>query len=320
MKTILDHLKIIWIWTKLTCHNTWGILNVLFIVWIRPMKGGQVDEDHPLVTGINPKTNDYIWHDNLIFKTERDADKDYPDSDREIMNKVGNHMRSMIQKSASSNEFPLGQPNRMPPAINYIHGGVLYNGGFLLFNNFKEAIQYFSNKDFQKEFLRFVKEEKREPVTIFRDSKYDREEFLDFACFMRSVFPYFSNSNGSKKRIGWGNPTPYPAVNTITGYWKADTYKFYSKEKVKTVARPPVAAGVYFQQAEYAPGRQTVRPIEHWLAKFTNDRVIARGKKGNVFFVDNRKLLDGYKFDPARKLPNLGERLLEKAMPRIFRT
>ena len=41
-------------------------------------------------------------------------------------------------------------------------------------------------------------------------------------------------------------------------------------------------------------------------------RVIARGEKGNMFFVDPRKLSRGYKFDPSKKLSNIADRLIEK--------
>ena len=37
------------IWLQLTLHNTWGILNVLDIIWLRPMPGGMIDEGAALV-------------------------------------------------------------------------------------------------------------------------------------------------------------------------------------------------------------------------------------------------------------------------------
>ena len=216
----------------------------------------------------------------------------------------------MIRKSAATPENPLGEKDRMPPAINYIHGGVQYNGGFLIFDDVKDALNHFSNKEFRKHFWNFIHTEKREPVTILRDRNYDREEFLQFVCFLRTLFPYFSNSNGNKKRIGWGNPAPFASVNTITGYWKNDTFKFYSKEKVKTVARSPIATN-YFSLEAYLPTRSTFTAPEKYLARFTNDRVLARGEKGNLFFVDLRKIVRGYRFDP-NALPHIGNRISER--------
>jgi len=300
-------------WTALTVHNTWGILNVFFIVWLRPMKGGMVDSDHPIVTGINPETGNQIWNENVIFRSERK--REFTESDEHILATVGAHMSKMIEKSASHDLYPHGIPDRMPPAINYIHGGVQYNGGFLIFDDVKDAIRHFSDWKFRKEFWRFILVEKREPVTVLRDKNYNREEFLEFVCFLRSMFPYFSNSNGNKKRIGWGNPAPYPSVNTITGHWKRDTYKFYHQENLSDICRPPIKAK-YFQHASYYGIRDTVRWPEKWLARFTDNRIISRGEKGNLFFVDLRKINKGYRFNPAQ-LPNFMDRVMEKISQKI---
>jgi hypothetical protein len=310
MKKLSDMLNAIWVWTRLTVHNTWGIFNVFFIVWVRPMAGGLLKEDHPMVTGINPETNDFIWKQNIVFQSVRDESLAAP-SDLEIICDVGNYLRKMVANSASTAENPKGKADRMPPAINYIHGAVHYNGGFLIFNDFKDAISHFSNKDFQNSFKKFVREEGREPVSVFRNRNYDRMEYLEFVCFLRTIFPWFSNCNGNKKRIGWGNPAPYPSVNTITGYWMDSTYKIYTEEGRKTVCRPAITVK-YFTEAVYVGERTTTKPEEKLLAKFTNERVIARGEKGNVFFVDERKLKKGYKFNPAGKLPHIGYRLMEK--------
>ena len=310
LKKCMDYLNAGWIWARLTVHNTWGIINVFNIVWVRPMAGGLLDESHPMVTGINPEKNDFIWKQNIIFQSTRSAEFENSATDEQIVTDVGNHMRKMVEISSSSAKYPQGKPDRMPPAINYIHGCVHYNGGFLLFNDFQDAISHFTNKDFQNAFKRFVKEEGREPVTIFRNRNYDRMEYLEFVCFLRTIFPWFSNTNGNKKRIGWGNPAPYPSVNTITGYWMDDTYKIYSEKGRKSVCRQPITKK-YFTEASYVGERATTKPEEKFLANFTNERVLARGEKGNMFFVDLRKLSRGYKFDPA-KLPNLFERLIEK--------
>lgn len=311
LQKLVDLFKATCVWTCLSVHNTWGIINVFIIVWVRPMAGGLLKQDHPMVTGINPDTGDFIWKQNIIFQSIRSAEFENGPSDEEIVCDVGNYMRKMVEVSSSSEQFPKGKADRMPPAINYIHGCVHYNGGFLLFNDFKDAISHFSNTDFQNSFKRFVKEEGREPVTLFRNRNYDRIEYLEFVCFLRTIFPWFSNTNGNKKRIGWGNPAPYPSVNTITGYWMDDTYKIYTEEGRKTVCRPAISKK-YFSELVYVGSRITTKPEEKFLAKFTNERVIARGEKGNMFFVDLRKLSQGYKFDPAKKLPNIAERLIEK--------
>ncbi|QDK40896.1 hypothetical protein DOM21_05370 [Bacteriovorax stolpii] len=311
--TLIDLVKTGIIWTRLTVHNTWGILNVFNIVWVKPMKGGLLTEDHPMVTGLNPETNQPIWTQNIVFQSVRSQEYQDAPSDEEIVCDVGNYMRKMVENSAQSKKYPQGKPDRMPPAINYIHGCVHYNGGFLIFNDFKDAITHFSHPEFQASFKRFVKEEKREPVTIFRNRNYDRVEFLEFVCFLRTIFPWFSNTNGNKKRIGWGNPAPYPAVNTITGHWMTDTYKIYTETGRQTVCRKPIEKQ-YFAHKVYVGVRSVVKPQEQFLARFTDERVVARGAKGNLFFVDLRKLSRGYKFDPAKGLPNIFERLMEKVL------
>lgn len=308
---VLDLIKTAITWTRLTVHNTWGIINVFNIVWIRPMQGGLLPANHPMVTGINPETNEPIWKDNIIFQSKRSAEHADSPSDEEIVCDVGNYMRKMVENSAQSEKFPKGKADRMPPAINYIHGCVHYNGGFLLFNDFKDAISHFSNTEFQESFKRFVNEEGREPVTIFRNRNYDRVEYLEFVCFLRTIFPWFSNTNGNKKRIGWGNPAPYPSVNTITGFWMKDTYKIYTEKGRNSVCRKPITTK-YFTETVYVGERDTVKPEERFLARFTDERVIARGAKGNLFFVDLRKIAKGYKFDPSKGLPNIFDRLLEK--------
>jgi hypothetical protein len=280
------------------------------------MRGGVVGLDHPFATGINPATGKKIWHDNLLFASKRL--REFPKTDAEILEAVGEHMSGMFKKSCAQENFPVGIPDRMPPAINYIHGGVHYNGGFLIFDDVADALAHFSNATFRKHFWKFVLTEKREPVTILRERQYDRMNLLQLVCAMRTYFPWFSNSNGNGKRIGWGNPAPYAAINTITGFWKNDTYKFYNRARAYTAPRPAVAAKYFDAVGSYELGRREMWLPERFLAFFTNDRVVARGEKGNVFFVDNRKLRQGYLFD-GNNLPTIVQRLPERISDRIKR-
>src|SRR5215216_4024046 len=93
-------------WLQLTVHNTWGILNVLDIIWLRPMPGGLIDEDHPFCTGLNLATGELIWNSNVIFRTRRRASWPNgalaPDPDEEIINKVGHHLRKQVLMAAAS--------------------------------------------------------------------------------------------------------------------------------------------------------------------------------------------------------------------------
>lgn len=290
-------------WLQLTAHNTWGILNVLDIIWLRPMSGGLIAEDHPFCTGIDPATGKTIWNSNLIFASPRREPWPQhalaPDADHEIMEKLGRHLSRQVQMAAASPGFPTGRPSPMPPGILYLHGGVHYNGGWLLFNDFADAIRHYSDARFAAEFRRFVREQNREPVTVFRDRNYDRDAFARFVCFMRTTFPWFSNSNGPKKFVLWGNPSPYPAVNTITGNWIGDCRLLKTDAGRRTVARAAIPPGIYFQDGPYFGERSTTRWPEHLLAFLTEKRVKLRGERENLYFVDKRKIRRGFRFGPS---------------------
>lgn len=299
-------------WLQLTAHNTWGILNVLDIIWLRPMPGGLIDETHPFCTGLDPATGRTIWNANVLFRTPRrttwPAGQREPDPDEMIVEKTGDHLRRQVCLAAAGPGHPSGQPAPMPPGILYLHGGVHYNGGWLLFNDFAEAIEHFTDPRFAAEFRRFVREERREPITLFRDRDYDREAFARFVCCLRTLFPWFSNSNGPKKFVLWGNPAPYPAVNTITGHWIRDCRLLKSAAGRAIAARPPIPGQRYFRNGPYRGDRRTTLWPEHLLARFTEKRIALRGERENLYFVDKRKLKRGVRFgpepipDPLRRL------------------
>ena len=79
--------------------------------------------------------------------------------------------------------IPLGKRRRMPHAVNYLHGSIHYNGGFLIFNNFQDAMFYFSDAHFVQEFKRFARVEKRELTIVLRERGYDPEEYAWFCWF-----------------------------------------------------------------------------------------------------------------------------------------
>ncbi len=54
--------------------------------------------------------------------------------------------------------------------------------------------------------------------------------------------------------------------------------------------------------------------MEKYLARFTDKRVIARGDKGNLFFVDLRKIKKCFLFDPSKELPGIIVRFKEKLL------
>jgi len=275
------------------------------------MPGGLIDQSHPFCTGINPSTGKPVWLSNVLFRSPPRrswAKTSVPDADEGIVLKVGNHLRRQVQQVAATAEHPRGAPSRMPPGILYLHGGVHYNGGWLLFNDFAEAIEHFSDPRFAREFRRFAREQGREPITVFRDRDYDRREFGQFVCFLRTIFPWFSNSNGPKKFVLWGNPSPYPTVNTITGHWIKDCRLLKHEAGRAVVARPPIPAGHYFRSGPYGGDRGTTRWPEKMLAALTDLRIRRRGPKENLYFVDKRKLQRGFRFGPE-PIPTPRQRL-----------
>ncbi|MEZ6090227.1 MAG: hypothetical protein R3C05_19810 [Pirellulaceae bacterium] len=65
-------------------RNSHDILRVVDLIKFHPLHAGMLPLDHPWVTGINPSTGDYIWPDNVIYRSARpDTDVEYP-SDRDF--------------------------------------------------------------------------------------------------------------------------------------------------------------------------------------------------------------------------------------------
>lgn len=275
--------------------NVRGIYNVADMIWFRPVRGGAIASTHPFCTGAQPQSERPIWVDNLVFATpRREVDEQLPitlraESDDVIVTRLGRFMAAMVSKASASENYPEGRPNRMPPAVNYLHGPVHYNGGWFLFNDFTEAIEHLSCRRFRQELHRFVTIEKREPLFVFRDRGYDPKAYAHYVCFMRSVLPWFSNSNGPRRRVLWGNPAPYAVVNIITGHWIDDTRRLLNPRESDLVARPPIPRGLYFQE-RYRGWRSEVLWPERLLAKLTDQRIRLRGAKENLYFVDARKL------------------------------
>jgi hypothetical protein len=295
---LLYWLWIPWTWLRLTVHNSHGILRVWDIIHFRPMRAGLIGLDHPWCTGLNPETGRVIWPQNVLYRSHRwlAAHKDWtygetPDDDEAIVIKTGRFLASMVARSAATPEVPWGRKRRMPHGINYIHGAVNYNAGFLLFDDFRDGIEHFSDPKFVAEVRRFARRERREVVAIFRDRDYDLVDYAYFIAFLRTMVPWFCNCNGPKQRVLWGNPAPYPTVNLITGNWIRDTYRIKTEAGRREVVRPSIAPGVYFQNGPYRGVRRRVRWPEKMLAVLTYYRIRARGARGGLFFVDRRKLL-----------------------------
>ncbi|HEY7315853.1 MAG TPA: hypothetical protein VH643_41370 [Gemmataceae bacterium] len=290
-ETLAYYLSIPTVWGWQFFHNTQGILCVLDITRFRPLPAGLISLHHPWATGLNPATGAPIWHENVLYRSPRPAgDVELPDDDA-IVQRVGEYLAQMAALSAIVPEIPWGPRRRMPHGINYIHGSAHYNSGILVFTDFADAIGHFTDRRFAAEVHRFVRRERREVFVMFRQREYSPREYAYYVGCMRTLFPWFCNSNGPLKRVLWGNPSPFPVANIITGNWIRDIYRLKRPGGAAAVVRPPIRAGEYFRHAPYRGCRREPLWPEKLLAQYTHWRIRLRGARGGLFFVDRRKLL-----------------------------
>jgi hypothetical protein len=269
-------------------HNGLGIVRVLDITRFRPVPHGLIGADHPWATGINPATGGYVWHENVVFRSPRGPDEDNLPMDDFVVTKTGQFLAHRAAQSAGADEVPAGPRRRMPHGINYIHGTCHYNSGIFVFTDFPDALAHFTDRQFKREVYRFVREERREVLVVFRRREYRPRDYAYVTCCLRTLFPWFCNANGPKGRVLWGNAAPFPAANLITGHWADDVYELKTSGGADRVVRPPIDRQRYFQ-GEYGRGRRFVRWPEKLLAWMTYWRVRLRGGKGGMFFVDREK-------------------------------
>ncbi|HEX8426972.1 hypothetical protein [Hymenobacter sp.] len=273
-------------------HNTGGALNVMRLLTMHKMPAGLLAAGHPWVTGQMPDAQGPVWPRNLVFRTTvgtQWVEAGYtPEADEVIVSKVGKFLAGMVGKSVPTPEIPHGSRRRMPHAINYLHGAVHYNGLTLLFNNFAEALDYLADSRFRKELRRLIRAERREVTLVFRERNYDPVSYAYFSAFVMSHLPWFANVNGAQRRVMWGNPSPYPAVNIINGKWVADTERL-RRGDTASIVRTPVNPTLYFQ-GEYGVAARDVNKLEKTHAFLINQWVRRRGFRGGLYFVDRRKI------------------------------
>lgn len=311
LREIRYYLAIPWTQLRQTLHNGWGILNVWDLILLRPLRGGLIRDDHPFCTGIDPETREAIWPRNLVYATPRRDDA--AEGDEKILEAVGQYLAAMVRSAAASEAHPGGRANRMPPAIYFIHGPVHYNGGWLLFNDLHEAISHFTCPRFVAELRRFVRETRREPLLVFRAPRLEPAAYAEFIGFLRTNLPWFANSNDrASQRPLWGNRSPFPVVNVVTGSWIRETRMLAREEGRSRAVRPPVGER-FFEDGPYLGERTHVRAPERWLAKVHDLRIRARGERGNVYFVDRRGFELGKRFDPE-PAASLWQRMRERVV------
>jgi hypothetical protein len=268
-------------WIGQFFDNGWGILCVFDLTRWRPLPAGLITPNHPWATGINPRTGAPIWHENVLYRSDRPKDADLPD-DHVVVEEVGEFLARLTAQLAAVPEIPWGPNRPMPHGINYIHGTAHYNSGILIFTDFADAIEHFTDPLFVGEVRRFAREQRREVLVMFRQRDYSTTAYAYFACCMRTLFPWFCNSNGPRKRVLWGNPSPFLLANIITGNWIRDVYQLKEPGGAEAVVRPPIPSNWYFTDGPYRGWRREPLWPEELLARCTNWRIRLCGPRGGV--------------------------------------
>ena len=280
-------------------HNTFGAFHVLRLWHVQKLTSGLVGREHAWATGLDPATGQPVWPQNVVFRTTPTPGAGY-EPDETILAKVGGFLADMVKKSTPVPEIPHGPERRMPHVVNYLHGSVHFNGMWLMFNDFAEARHFFADACFRHEFVRLVRQERREVTLVFRERRYDPVEYAYFSGFIMANFPWFANVNGPGKKVMWGNPAPYPAMNIINGSWVRDVDAL--RRGRATFLRAPLAAGQYFAgcYGKPVPGSHFV---ERLVAFVENEWVRRRGFNAGLFFIDRKqidpRLYEKYQADKA---------------------
>lgn len=310
-------------WIQAQASNLHGAYHVLDMIAFNPMRGGLLSKTHPWVTGISPKTGKPIWPDNVIFKTVPDPKKAHKavlESDEQILNRVGTFLASMVDKPATQLKHPFGLTNRMPIAVNYIHGSVHYNSGLILFNDFAEGVHHLTDPRFIEEIRRFTRDTQREILFVFRNQDFSADEYAHFIGTVRAHLPWFANPNGIvrkgakdgdkyvfEKKVLWGAPSAYPVVNPINGNWIRDMRMLEASEKnpeeLLKIVRDPIEKGRYFQE-QFQGVRDEPIEAEKFIADLIDRQIRKRPEgRGNLAFTDQRELTREKLLADGRKIP-----------------
>ena len=278
-------------WLHSTLHNLQGVAAVVDLIALRPLGPGLIDQDHPWVTGCSPHTHALIWPDNIVFASLRPSGRADLPTDASIATIIGRFLASMVRRSTPREEIPHGPRRRMPHAVNYIHGTVHYNGLFVLFNDFEDAILHLSDPSFVREFKRVAREERREITIVFRDRAYHEIDFAFFMGFIRSNLPWYANGNGPRKKVFYGGRAGFAAVNTINGSWIGDMRSLRAG-RFDRLVRPPIDGSLYFQGA-YRGDRRGPSRAERVFAWLNYRIVRLRGAQGGLVFTRRETIEPG---------------------------
>lgn len=289
---VRDSAVTVWHWVASNVHNAYVTSRVLDFMFVHRLGAGRLTADHPWATGLRVEDGTPIWPHNILYASPRRRawTGPEPEPDETIVRRIGAFMAGMVQRSTVADpEIPQGPRRRMPHAVNLLHGTILYNGVFLIFDDFLDGRYHLSDRRFVSEIRRFAREEKREITVVLRERRYDPTEFAWFVTFLRSRVPWYANPNGpTPKRVLWGTPSPYAAVNPINGSWIGDVWHL-TKPDGEPPVRPVVEPGRYFQgefrgnQPEYPFLVRFHAWVSYWF-------VALRGFQGGMLFTRRKRI------------------------------
>jgi|SRR5215212_3002638 len=283
----------LWHWVHSNVHNAYITMRVLDYMLVHRLGTGRLTADHPWATGMQPENGMPVWPDNILYASPRRRawTGPEPESDDTIVTKIGAFMAGMVSRSTIAEPgIPQGPKRRMPHAVNLLHGTILYNGAFLIFDDFLDGKYHLSDRRFVHEIHRFAREEKREITVVLRERQYDPTEYAWFVTFLRSRLPWYANPNGpTAKRVLWGTPSPYAAVNPINGSWVGDVWQLTKPEGVPPV-RPPVEKARWFQ-GEFRGNQPHYSFLVRFHAWFSWCYIAVRRFQGGMLFT-KRKLIE----------------------------
>ncbi len=282
--------RTLWHWLHSNIHLIGQTYYVLEFMRWHKLSAREVPPDHPWVTGKIPGTDETVWEKNIVFQSPRKAEWSVvPEPDEQIAVRIGKFLSVMVKHSVVPDpEVPQSSGRRMPHGVNYIHGSIHYNGSLLIFNDFQDAMRYISDKRFVREMKRFAREERRELTIVLRERDYDPEEYAWFVAFVRAHIPWFANGNGpTRKRVLFGTPSPYAAVNPINGSWVQDL-KLLHARNIDAIVRPPVARRYFTGMYN---GHQTEFTfMERFHAWAQHVQITLKGFQGGLVFTSRKKI------------------------------
>jgi rSAM/selenodomain-associated transferase 2 len=281
----------LWNWARSNLHLAGQTYHVLASMRAFRRRAGALGAGHPWETGLVPGTGQPIWPRNIVYASPRKESWNGlpPETDALIVTRIGSFLGSMVRRS-NGPEIPQGPQRRMPHGVNFLHGSIHYNGGFLIFNDFEDGRRHLGDRAFLREIHRFARAERRELTVVLRERSYRPEELAWFVCFVRARLPWYANGNGpTKKRVLWGTPSPYPAVNPINGAWTRDM-RALRRGEMEALVRPPIEPGLYFQGPWNGPepGISFLERFHAWVQHLV---IRLKGFQGNLVFT-KRKLIE----------------------------